>query len=45
MHRQRVYFDYAANTPVDPKVRQKLMQFYEEHYGNSAGVHAFARDM
>lgn len=41
----KIYFDYAANTPLDPQVRQVLMQFYEEHYGNSAGIHAFARDM
>lgn len=42
---EKIYFDYAANTPLDPQVRQVLMQFYEEHYGNSAGIHAFARDM
>ncbi|MCD6375988.1 MAG: cysteine desulfurase [Caldisericaceae bacterium] len=42
---EKIYFDYAANTPLDPQVRQVLMQFYEEHYGNSAGIHSFARDM
>ncbi len=41
----KVYFDYAASTPVAPEVRQMLSEFYENHYGNSAGIHSFARDM
>lgn len=42
---EKIYFDYAANTPVDPLVRQMLMKFYADHYGNAAGIHTFARDM
>jgi cysteine desulfurase len=42
---KRYYFDYAATTPVDPRVAAYLQELYANHFGNSAGVHAFARDM
>ncbi len=42
---KRYYFDYAASTPVDPRVAAYLQELYAHHFGNSAGVHAFARDM
>ncbi|NOX90601.1 MAG: cysteine desulfurase [Calditrichaeota bacterium] len=45
VQKNRFYFDYAANTPVDPEIRRFLAEFYETHYGNSAGIHHFARDM
>ncbi len=45
MNRKKYYFDYTANTPLDPQVLETLRTFYAEHYGNSAGIHAFARDM
>ena len=42
---KKYYFDYAASTPLAPQVRTVLNEFYAAHYGNSAGIHAFARDM
>ncbi len=45
MDAKKYYFDYTANTPLDPQVRQTLAEFYADHYGNSAGIHRFARDM
>ncbi len=45
MQKKKYYFDYTANTPVDPKVQETLRAFYAEHFGNSSGIHAFARDM
>lgn len=31
-----VYLDYAASTPVDPRVVEKMVPFLAEHYGNPA---------
>ncbi len=42
---KRYYFDYAANTPVDPQVLEVMNDFYKKHFGNSSGIHGFARDM
>jgi cysteine desulfurase len=37
-----VYLDYAATTPVDPRVAQKMFPFLTEHFGNPASrSHAF----
>jgi cysteine desulfurase len=41
-----IYLDYAATTPVDPRVLQKILE-YLNVYGNSGSVHALgiqARD-
>lgn len=45
MEMKRIYLDYAANTPVDQRIADYLHDLYLNHYGNSAGVHWFARDM
>ena len=31
-----IYLDYAATTPVDPRVAQKMIPYLTEHFGNSA---------
>ena len=31
-----IYMDYAATTPVDPRVVQAFLPFYQENFGNSA---------
>jgi cysteine desulfurase len=37
-----VYLDYAATTPVDPRVAQKMLPYLCEHFGNPASrSHAF----
>ncbi len=37
-----IYLDYAATTPVDPRVAQKMIPFLSEHFGNPASSsHAF----
>ncbi len=42
---KRYYFDYAANTPVDPQVLEAMTEFYKRHFGNASGIHGFARDV
>ena len=29
-----VYLDYNATTPIDPRVRETMLPFIEEHFGN-----------
>ncbi len=41
----KIYLDYAASTPVDPQVQKVLNTFYAKYYGNSEGIHSFARQM
>jgi cysteine desulfurase len=37
-----IYLDYNATTPLDPRVRQRMMPFLEHEYGNPASRdHAF----
>ena len=31
-----VYMDYAATTPVDPRVLEKMLPFFRERFGNAA---------
>ena len=40
-----VYLDYAATTPVDPRVAQKMLVYMTEKFGNPASTsHAFGQD-
>lgn len=37
-----VYLDYNATTPVDPRVLERMLPFFTEHYGNASSKgHAF----
>ena len=39
----KVYFDYAATTPVHPKVFEKMKPFLMEDFGNPSSIHSFGR--
>ncbi len=39
-----VYADYAATTPVKPKVVDSMMNIYQTHYGNPSSIHSIGRD-
>lgn len=34
-----IYFDYNATTPLDPEVRQAMLPFLDEIWGNPSSVH------
>ncbi|HWQ04513.1 MAG TPA: cysteine desulfurase family protein [Longilinea sp.] len=34
-----IYFDYAATTPVDPRVMQEMLPYFTEKFGNPSSVH------
>jgi cysteine desulfurase len=40
---KRVYLDYAATTPLDETVLQKMLPFFSEDFGNPSSVHAWGQ--
>jgi cysteine desulfurase len=40
----RMYLDYAATTPVDPRVLQAMLPYFTEHAGNASSLHAFGQE-
>lgn len=43
MQNERIYLDYAATTPVDPRVMQAMQPYFQEIYGNPSSVHTFGQ--
>ena len=41
---KKVYFDYAASTPVDPGVLNSILPYFGEKYGNAASIHSFGQE-
>jgi cysteine desulfurase len=39
----RVYLDYAATTPIDPEVRDVMLPYLGERFGNPSSVHSFGQ--
>jgi cysteine desulfurase len=37
----KIYFDYHATTPVDPRVAQKMWPYFTEIFGNAGSSHCF----
>lgn len=40
----RIYLDYAATTPVDPRVLEAMEPFFTRYFGNASSVHAAGRE-
>jgi cysteine desulfurase len=36
----RIYFDYNATTPVDPRVRDAMLPFLSGEFGNAGSIHS-----
>lgn len=41
---RNVYLDYAATTPVDPRVFDAMSLFLKEQYGNPSSLHSVGRE-
>lgn len=42
--RERVYLDYAATTPVDPRVLERMLPYFTDTFGNPSSVHWFGQN-
>ena len=40
---RQIYLDYNATTPIAPSVRDALLPFLSEHFGNPSSSHALGR--
>jgi len=40
----RLYFDYAASTPVDPEVRAAMQPYFSKKFGNPGSLHSFGQE-
>ncbi|MCX6764739.1 MAG: cysteine desulfurase family protein [Candidatus Nealsonbacteria bacterium] len=41
MSKQSIYLDYAATTPIDPKVLKEMMPYLKKDFGNPSSIHSF----
>lgn len=41
---RRVYLDYSATTPADPRVVQAMLPYLTEKFGNASSVHGFGQE-
>ncbi len=40
----RIYLDYAATTPVDPRVRDAMIPAFDSLFGNPSSIHRFGQE-
>jgi len=41
--KKQVYLDYAATTPIDPRVMQAMMPYFSEEFGNPSSYHYYGQ--
>ena len=42
--KEKIYLDYAASTPVDPRAVKAMLPYFTEKFGNPSSLHTFARE-
>lgn len=42
---KKIYLDHAATTPVHPEVKEAVLPFLGEYFGNPSSVHSFGREV
>lgn len=38
-----IYLDYAAATPLDPRVLEAMQPYFSEHFGNPSSIHQYGQ--
>ncbi len=38
-----IYLDYAAGTPMDPRVLEAMQPYFAEHFGNASSIHQYGQ--
>lgn len=41
---RKVYLDYAATTPVDPRVLVSMLPYFKEKFGNPSSIHLWGQE-
>ncbi|MBL7155083.1 MAG: cysteine desulfurase [Candidatus Portnoybacteria bacterium] len=41
---KKIYLDYAATTPIDPRVARAMTPYLTEKFGNTASLHSFGQE-
>lgn len=41
--KKNIYLDYAASTPVDPRVIEAMRPYFDQHFGNSSATHYYGQ--
>jgi cysteine desulfurase len=41
---KRIYFDYAATTPVDPRVLRAMLPYFSKKFGNTMSLYSFGQE-